>query len=56
MSEDNIINDNLQPNQLTYLSLNVLEKPPKKINAELIKTFPRPENKSSIKLYKINPE
>jgi len=35
-----------------YLVLNVAEKLPKQLQGELIKKFPRPENKTSLRLYK----
>ena len=43
----------LPSDQNIYLALNVLETLPSQFKGQLIKEFPRPENKSSIKLYLI---
>jgi len=53
------MNDNLQltatlpVDKLIFLALNTSEQLPSQFKGELIKKFPRPENKTSIKLYKI---
>ncbi|MFH0943538.1 MAG: glycosyltransferase family 39 protein [Candidatus Beckwithbacteria bacterium] len=41
------------PTQNAYFVLNISEQLPEGIKGELIKEFPRPENKSSIKLFKL---
>jgi len=40
-------------NQTVFLALNILEKLPDQFEAELIKEISRPDNKSSIRLYKV---
>ena len=50
---DNLDLPSINQDQTIYLALNVLEELPDKFEGELLKEFFRPENKSSIKLYKI---
>lgn len=52
--DDNLrLIDRFELDQVTYLALNVSENLPPQFIGELIAQFPRPENKSSIKLFSI---
>jgi len=53
MAEANTTDYQLQPDQSAYLALNVLESPPPQFKTELIQEFPRPTNKTKLRLYKI---
>ena len=53
LTEDNLTDFQLIQNQNTYLALNILENLPDQFEGALIQKFPRPANKTSIKLYKI---
>jgi len=53
MTEANTTDYQLQPHQSAYLALNVLETPPSQFKTELIQEFPRPANKTKLRLYKI---
>ena len=54
LDEAYILNTPLPENQKTYLVLNEAPSLPEHFTGELIKSFSRPENKSSIRLYEIN--
>jgi len=47
------LTETLPIDKLIFLALNTSEELPSQFKGELIKQFPRPENKTSIKLYKI---
>ncbi len=53
MTEANTTDFQPEPNQAAYLALNVLESSPSQFKTELIQEFPRPANKTKLRLYKI---
>jgi len=53
LDEAYLLNTKL-PDQKTYLVLNEASLLPDHFSGKIIKQFPRPENKSSIRLYEIN--
>ena len=53
LTDDGRLTQSLPASPSAYLALNIADQPPDGFSGELIKEFMRPENKSSIRLYRL---